>query len=130
MDSNQAVGAVFGRDQRDPDQDGLSNFWEFLFGSRPDLASDAPGLSLTIQRADVDGQADDYLFLTFRRNLLANASLTVEVSRNLIHWTADPAMIKPVAEADNEDGTATVTHRFDRPVGQGQHRAFFRLRGQ
>ncbi|MDP7051686.1 MAG: lamin tail domain-containing protein, partial [Verrucomicrobiota bacterium] len=114
----------------DDDQDGLSNFWEFLFGSRPDLASDAPGFSLTIRRADVDGQADDYLFLTYRRNLLANASLTVEVSRDLIHWTADPAMIKPVAQTDNGDGIATVTHRFARPVGQGQHRAFFRLRGQ
>jgi hypothetical protein len=114
----------------DDDQDGLSNFWEFLFGSRPDLASDAPGFSLTIRRADVDGQADDYLFLTYRRNLLANASLTVEVSRDLIHWTANPAMIKPVAQTDNGDGIATVTHRFARPVGQGQHRAFFRLRGQ
>ena len=114
----------------DDDQDGLSNFWEFLFGSRPDLADDAPGFSLTVRRADVDGQADDYLFLTFRRNLLADALLTVEVSDDLIRWTPDPAMIQPVAQTDNGDGTATVTHRFARPVGQGQHRAFFRLRGQ
>jgi hypothetical protein len=114
----------------DDDQDGLSNFWEFLFGSRPDLASDAPGFTLSVRRADVDGQAGDYLFLTFRRNLLADASLTLEVSRDLIRWAADPAMIQPVAETDNGDGTATVTHRFARSVGQGQHRAFFRLRGQ
>ncbi|MEE2946918.1 MAG: lamin tail domain-containing protein [Verrucomicrobiota bacterium] len=114
----------------DDDQDGLSNFWEFLFGSRPDLASDAPEFLLTIQHTDVDGQADDYLFLTFRRNLLADASLTVEMSHNLIHWTADPNMIKPVAQTDNGDGTATVTHRFARPIDQGQHRTFFRLRAR
>jgi len=39
-------------------------------------------------------------------------------------------MIQPVAQTDNGDGTATVTHRFARPVDRGQHRAFFRLRGQ
>ena len=52
------------------------------------------------------------------------------MSDDLIRWAPDPAMIQPVAQTDNGDGTATVTHRFARPVGQGQHRAFFRLRGQ
>ena len=85
---------------------------------------------LTIQHTNVDSQSDDYLFLTFRRNLLADASLTVELSNDLIHWTADPNMIKPVAQTDNGHGSATVTHRFVRPIVQGQHRAFFRLRGQ
>jgi len=122
-------GARGGPDD-DDDQDGLSNFWEFLFGSRPDLADDAPGFSLTVRRADVDGQADDYLFLTFRRNLLADALLTVEVSDDLISWAPDPAMIQPVAQTDNDDGTATVTYRFARPVDREQHRSFFRLRGQ
>ena len=125
-----ASNGIQGGPSDDDDNDGLSNFWEFLFGSRPDLASDAPGFGLSVRRVEVDDQADDYLFLTFRRNLNAAASLTVEVSRDLIRWAPDPAMIEPVSQADNGDGTATVTHRFARPVGQGQHRAFFRLRGQ
>ena len=69
---------------------------------------------LTVQSIDVDGVVNDYLFLTFRKNLSANASLTVEVSSDLITWSQDPATIKPVSKADNGDGTATVTFRFDR----------------
>ncbi|MFQ3168097.1 MAG: hypothetical protein ACI8QI_000635 [Limisphaerales bacterium] len=34
-----------------------------------------------------------------------------------------------MSKADNGDGTATVTFRFDRPIGQGQNQAFVRLRG-
>ncbi|MDC0318989.1 hypothetical protein OAM02_00175, partial [Verrucomicrobia bacterium] len=109
--------------------DGLSNYWEFLFGSQPDLASDAPVFGLTIQSIDVDGKVDDYLFLTFRKNLRADASLTVEVSSDLITWSPDHAMIEPVSKADNGDGTATVTVRLARPIGQGQSQAFVRLRG-
>ena len=114
----------------DSDNDGLSNFWEFLFGSKPDQANDAPEFSLRIRQVDVDGQAGDYLFLNFQRNLYAEASLTLEVSLDLIHWTTDPTMIKPMTEINNGNGTATVTYRFAHPVGKGKQRAFFRLRGQ
>jgi len=39
MDGNQTVGAVFGQDARDPDQDGLSNYQELvLHGTDPDNA--------------------------------------------------------------------------------------------
>ena len=124
-----ASNGIKGKPNDDDDRDGLSNFWEFLFGSRPDLASDAPVFGLTVQSIDVDGVVNDYLFLTFRKNLSANASLTVEVSSDLITWSPDPATIKPVSKADNGDGTATVTFRFADPVGQGQSRNFIRLRG-
>ena len=124
-----ASNGIKGKPNDDDDRDGLSNYWEFLFGSRPDLASDAPVFGLTVQSIDVDGVVNDYLFLTFRKNLSANASLTVEVSSDLITWSQDPATIKPVSKADNGDGTATVTFRFDRPIGQGQNQAFVRLRG-
>ena len=72
---------------------------------------------------------DDYLFLTFRKNLGVDVPLTVEVSSDLITWSSDSAMIELVSKADNGDGTATVTFRFDRPIGQGQNQAFVRLRG-
>jgi hypothetical protein len=124
-----ASNGIKGKPNDDDDRDGLSNYWEFLFGSRPDLASDAPVFGLTVQSIDVDGVVNDYLFLTFRKNLSANASLTVEVSSDLITWSPDPATIKPVSKADNGDGTATVTFRFGDPVGQGQSRNFIRLRG-
>ena len=124
-----ASNGIKGKPNDDGDGDGLSNYWEFLFGSRPDLASDAPVFGLTVQSIDVDGVVNDYLFLTFRKNLSANASLTVEVSSDLITWSPDPATIKPVSKADNGDGTATVTFRFGDPVGQGQSRNFIRLRG-
>jgi len=124
-----ASNGIQGKPNDDDDDDGLSNYWEFLFGSQPDLASDAPVFGLTIQSIDVDGEVDDYLFLTFRKNLRADASLTVEVSSDLITWSPDHAMIEPVSKADNGDGTATVTVRFARPIGQGQSQAFVRLRG-
>ena len=124
-----ASNVIKGKPNDDDDRDGLSNYWEFLFGSRPDLASDAPVFGLTVQSIDVDGVVNDYLFLTFRKNLSANASLTVEVSSDLITWSPDPASIKPVSKTNNGDGTATLTFRFADPVGQGQSRNFIRLRG-
>lgn len=124
-----ASNGIQGKPNDDDDDDGLSNYWEFLFGSQPDLASDAPVFGLTIQSIVVDGEVDDYLFLTFRKNLRADASLTVEVSSDLITWSPDHAMIEPVSKADNGDGTATVTVRLARPIGQGQSQAFVRLRG-
>ena len=124
-----ASNGIKGKPNDDDDRDGLSNYWEFLFGSRPDLPSDSPEFGLTVQSIDVDGVVNDYLFLTFRKNLSANASLTVEVSSDLITWSPDPATIKPVSKVDNGDGTATVTFRFADPVGQGQSRSFIRLRG-
>ena len=124
-----ASNGIKGKPNDDDDRDGLSNYWEFLFGSRPDLPSDSPAFGLTVQSIDVDGVVNDYLFLTFRKNLSANASLTVEVSSDLITWSPDPATIKPVSKVDNGDGTATVTFRFADPVGQGQSRSFIRLRG-
>lgn len=120
---------VRGESNDDDDRDGVSNYWEFLFGSRPDLASDAPAFGITVRSIDVDGVVDDYLFLTFRKNLGVAASLTVEVSSDLIAWSPNPAMIESVSKADNGDGTATVTFRFARPIGQGQSQNFVRLRG-
>ena len=123
------LNGIKGESNDDDDRDGISNYWEFLFGSRPDLASEAPAFGITVRSIDVDGVVDDYLFLTFRKNLGVDVPLTVEVSSDLITWSSDSAMIEPVSKADNGDGTATVTFRFADPVGQGQNRNFVRLRG-
>ena len=123
------LNGIKGESNDDDDRDGISNYWEFLFGSQPDLASEAPAFGITVRSIDVDGVVDDYLFLTFRKNLGVDVPLTVEVSSDLITWSSDSAMIEPVSKADNGDGTATVTFRFADPVGQGQSRNFIRLRG-
>ena len=72
---------------------------------------------------------DDYLFLTFHKNLDADVSLTVEVSSDLINWSSASATIEHMLNVDNGDGTATATYRFTDPVGQGQSQNFVRLRG-
>jgi hypothetical protein len=113
----------------DDDGDGISNFLEFLYGSRPDLASDAPVPSAAIQSIEVGGVVDDYLTLTFRQNLDADASVTVEVSLDLVTWSSDPALFDSVSAVYNGDGTATVTVRLADPVGSVQERIFLRLRG-
>ena len=105
------------------------SYFEFLFGSRPDLASDAPAFGITVRSIDIDGVVDDYLFLTFRKNLDVDVSLTMEVSSDLIIWSSDSATIEHVVNVDNGDGTATATYRFTDPVGQGQSQNFVRLRG-
>jgi hypothetical protein len=120
---------IKGEPNDDDDRDGISNYWEFLFGSRPDLASDAPAFGITVRSIDIDGVVDDYLFLTFLENLQADVSLSVEVSSDLITWSPDSAMIQPVSKTNNGDGTATVIFRFADPVDQGQSWNFVRLRG-
>ena len=123
------LNGIRGGSKDDDDKDGVSNYWEFLFGSRPDLASDAPAFGITVRSIDIDGVVDDYLFLTFRKNLDVDVSLTVEVSSDLITWSSDSATIEHVLNIDNGDGTATATYRFADPVGQGQSQNFVRLRG-
>ena len=123
------LNGIRGGTKDDDDKDGVSNYWEFLFGSRPDLASDAPAFGITVRSIDIDGVVDDYLFLTFRKNLDVDVSLTVEVSSDLITWSSDSATIEHVLNIDNGDGTATATYRFADPVGQGQSQNFVRLRG-
>ena len=123
------LNGIRGGTKDDDDKDGVSNYWEFLFGSRPDLASDAPAFGITVRSIDIDGVVDDYLFLTFRNNLDVDVSLTVEVSSDLITWSSDSATIEHVVNVDNGDGTATATYRFTDPVGQGQSQNFVRLRG-
>ncbi|MFP6898466.1 MAG: lamin tail domain-containing protein [Roseibacillus sp.] len=124
-----ALHGIQGGPDDDDDGDGISNFLEFLYGSRPDLASDAPVPSAAIQSIEVGGVVDDYLTLTFRQNLDADASVTVEVSLDLVTWSSDPALFDSVSAVYNGDGTATVTVRLADPVGSVQERIFLRLRG-
>ena len=113
----------------DDDLDGISNYLEFLYGSRPDLASDAPGPRISVENLEIDGVVDNYLVLTYQRNLNAVGALTVEISSDLLTWTSDPDLTEFLTQVDNGDGTATVTLRLADPVGPAGEPYFARLRG-
>ena len=113
----------------DDDSDGISNFLEFLYGSRPDLASDAPGPRIDVENLEIDGVIKNYLVLTYRQNLNASGALTVEISSDLVTWSSDPNLIELLTQVDNGDGTVTVRLRLVSPVSPGGGAYFARLRG-
>ncbi len=114
----------------DDDGDGIRNFFEFLFGSHPLDASDAPVPSGAIQTLEVDGTTDDYFTLSFRQSLTAEgAALVAEVSTDLTNWVGDAGLVETVSRVDNGDGTETVTIRLTQSVGELDTEIYLRLRG-
>ena len=115
--------AVQGGPEDDDDGDTVSNYLEYYFGSRPDLATDAPFADARIQRIG----GSNYLTLSFPRNLLTGGSFEVQLSSDLRIWTTDPAMFETISNFDNGDGTAEVAVRYLRPVDDGSKKMFLRL---
>ena len=115
--------AVQGGPEEDDDGDAVSNYLEYYFGSRPDLATDAPLTNASIRRI---GGAN-YLTLSFPRNLFAQASMEIQLSFDLRTWTAEPEILETVSNFDNGDGTAEVTVRYLRPIDNSSKKVFFRL---
>jgi len=114
----------------DDDGDRVLNFFEFLYGSRPDDGSEAPVPSASIQPIDVGGNLDDYLTITFQMSLDAiGASLAVEVSSDLTNWSGDQALTEMVSSTNNGNGTATVVIRLADPVNNSEDQIYLRLRG-
>ncbi len=128
-DSWAATFGLVGGRFDDEDGDGVINFFEFLHGSNPLDASDAPVVTASVQTIDVDGVTDDYFTLTYRESTSADGTLTVEVSSDLSNWSSAPLLIEEVANIDNGDGTSTITIRLAAPVSPEQGRIFLRLRG-
>ena len=120
-----ALNELQGEPEDDDDGDAISNFLEFLFGSKPTIAADAPA---PITGLESIGE-NDYLTITFRKNLAADAQLSIEVSDNLVTWSSSPAMFETISTTDNGDGTATITVRLANPVSQGPRQVFLRMRG-
>jgi hypothetical protein len=114
---------VQGGPEEDDDGDTVSNYLEYYFGSRPDLATDASSAHASIQ--SIGGS--NYLTLSFSRNVLAGGSLEVQLSSDLRIWTTDPAMFETISNFDNGDGTAEVTVRYLRPVDDESKKMFLRL---
>ncbi|MCH2064115.1 MAG: lamin tail domain-containing protein [Roseibacillus sp.] len=124
-----ATSNVQGGPNDDDDHDTISNFMEFLHGSRPDAASDAPGLQVSAQRLEVNGEEGDYLVITYQKNLNALGTLTIELSSDLITWNSGSNLTEFLTQVDNGNGTATVTVRLKNPV-RIPSRSFARLRGE
>ena len=128
-DSWAATSNVQGGPNDDDDHDTISNFMEFLHGSRPDTAGDAPGLQVSAQRLEVNGEEGDYLVITYQKNLNALGTLTIELSSDLITWNSGSNLTELLTQVDNGNGTATVTVRLKNPV-RIPSRSFARLRGE
>jgi hypothetical protein len=112
----------------DLDLDGFSALIEFGLGSSDTIPGD-PAQSVNSVFTDYPAGAgtDQYLTITFRRNLLAHHTLELrpEVSGNLTTW-AGGAAVEFISETDHGDGTSTVVYRSASPVS-GTVRQFVRL---
>lgn len=110
----------------DVDQDGRSAFFEHVFAKSDSDPTDGDILTLGLTAFDDGFGEEDYLDITFTRNLAADdALLTVEISTDLLAWNG--LQVELVTIVNNGDGTATYTYRSTFPIGS-RVREFLRLR--
>ena len=121
---------VQGGPSDDDDHDTISNFMEFLHGSRPDAAGEAPELQINVQNLEINGEIDDYLVITYQRSLNALGRLTIELSSDLVTWTSGSNLTELLTQVDNGNDTTTVTVRLKNPVSAQGDLFFARLRGE
>jgi hypothetical protein len=104
----------------DPDEDGVPNFSEYVFGGdpyTPDNNRTTPQVS-TVKIGDLT-----YPAITYRQGLsqeFGDAICTVRVSQDLQNWadneTADPHVTQEVSRVLQADGTSLITVRGTSPV--------------
>ena len=121
---------VQGGPSDDDDHDTISNFMEFLHGSRPDAAGEAPELQINVQNLEINGEIDDYLVITYQKSLNALGRLTIELSSDLVTWTSGSNLTELLTQVDNGNATTTVTVRLKNPVSAQGDLFFARLRGE
>ena len=112
---------TYGGPAADPDNDGRSNFEEFIFGGNP-LAFETKPLPVS---SVVSVEGTDYLAITFdRRHHAIDTVCVVEAGGDLTTWTA---VNLPVGIAtDLSGGMDRVTYRDSQPLSTGQR--FLRVR--
>ncbi|GHC47207.1 lamin tail domain-containing protein [Roseibacillus persicicus] len=118
-----------GDPNEDADGDGLSALLEYALSSSDSVAGDST-IDASIEPFVVEGATEQYLKVSYRRNLHSVNSLSIiaEVSEDLENWTSTPDVVL-VSEIDNEDGTSTVTYRSALPVGAAEFgKEFIRLK--
>jgi hypothetical protein len=108
----------------DPDGDGYGNFLEFAFGTDPTSAEARPAL-----RQGVVGSGQDRsLAVVLQRRAGGMLDYLVEVSSDLVHWTAisaQLAVVQPPRILYDGTGTAEAAYTLNTTV---QPQGFLRVR--
>ncbi|MFT6861980.1 MAG: hypothetical protein ACJAVK_000534 [Akkermansiaceae bacterium] len=118
-----------GDPEADNDGDSLVALIEYGLGTSDSTAGDGNDLiTLGLLAFDIEGVIEDYLIMSYQRNLLAQNILTLnpEISTNLVAWDSQPEVVF-VSEIVNGDGISTVTWRSATPVSD-EEKNFIRLK--
>lgn len=122
--ASQIADANYGGDAADPDNDGLSNFWEFAFGFDPLMQDAQTGYTVSLMN---DGAAGPFLTVQYRRNLGATGlQFHMDTTGTLGGWTLDGS-VEVGTPVNNGDGTETVKRRDIQTTSEAAQR-FTRFR--
>ena len=122
-------GAAFaGLPNGDSDGDGATDFFEYATGSNLNNPSSKYLPVVSIAPFSLIIGTDNYLKLTYRRNLAADGvKYVVQYSEGLGTWSGGPEAVAYVGAHNNGDGTATVTYRSAVPVSSAHPSMFLQL---
>lgn len=112
---DQLTGVSLNGPTDDPDQDGVSNLLEFVFGTNPNIPGSPTAMPLSL--------VSDRLQISIPRRIDHPASLVVEVSGDLVQWQSGPLHTEVVS-----DGGAALVVRDLTPLGPLHPRRFIRLK--
>ncbi len=115
----ELAGEPLNGPQDDPDSDGTVNLLEYVFGTPPRQAGAPPHTPLEIVMAS--GQR--YLQLSIPRRADHPATLTVEVSSDLVAWNSGPSATVTVTDTPQALVVRDLT-----PLGPAVVRRFMRLK--
>ncbi|MEO5740538.1 MAG: lamin tail domain-containing protein, partial [Vicinamibacterales bacterium] len=124
-----AAGIAFtGLANGDSDGDGLRDYFEYATGSDLNNPASKNIPVVSIAQFNLIFGTDNYLKMTYRRNLAADGvKYVVQYSESLGVWLSDPGSVTYVGTHNNGDGTATVTCRSTLPVSPSRPKMFLQL---
>lgn len=99
----------------DPDQDGIPNLLEFVFGTAPSVASAPVSTPVSLDSS--------HLVISIPRRIDHKTTLTVEVSGNLVDWNSGPSHTQILAD---DAGELLVRDRT--PLDPAHPKRFIRLK--
>ena len=105
----------------DPDHDGTSNLLEFVFGTAPKVASAPP--ATPVERVTVSSQ--QFLQISLPRRLDHLATLTVQVSPDLLNWNSGAGATITVSDTPEALIVRDLT-----PLAPGAPIRFMRLKAE
>ena len=113
----------------DSDGDTIPDLFEYGAGTDPNDPSSGDPVSPHFASFYVNGQFQNFLAITVRRNLEAGDILLYpEISKDLHSWSSSNSDLVMVEAVNQGDGTELVTWRAAEPVDHiGQEKCFLRL---